>query len=146
MSQFDFKELEPNQSAEYEFSDMKTSPTLTVIHAGQENKGYFNAVLKMNKLTPQQLRKLKNKSMQMVQQDREQDLTLYPQFIVKWWVNVKNTAGVAVPFTKENCEEFLRALPHWLFTEFKGFCNDPTNFLEVSDVDAEEVAKNSEPG
>jgi len=148
MANFDhLKKLDvtKDKTATYTFGQIvvnDVSPILTVAPATEANKGYFNALLKRASKSARQVAAGKV-SAALISENREEDRTLYPLYIVQGWENVFDADGNTVEFSKEACAEFLSALPDWLFDDLRNFCGKPDSFVDVSSlVDLEEVAKN----
>jgi hypothetical protein len=118
------------------------SPILTVAPATEANKGYFNALLKRASKSARQVAAGKVSAV-LIAENRDEDRALYPSYIVKNWSNVFDSSGDEVPFSKEACEEFLEALPDWLFDDLRNFCGKPDNFVDATALNGlENVAKN----
>lgn len=115
------------------------SPVLVVTPATEANAGYFNALLKRSKKAARLVRS-GNISVQTIKDNRGEDRTLYPKYVVKGWRDVVDATGEEVPFSAEACADFLAALPDWLFDDLNSFCKEPTNFSEALDI--ETAAKN----
>jgi hypothetical protein len=112
------------------------APVLIMKPATEANKPYFNAVLKKSR---RNVRALKAGALNqaMIAENREQDRELFPRFVVVEWEGVTDAGGEAVGFNRENCEDFLRALPDWVFDEIRNFAGDSINFTEdVPDIGA----------
>lgn len=60
---------------------------------------------------------------------REDDLRLYPRFVVVGWHGILNRAGEVVPFNRQNCEAFLRKIPIWMFDRLRTFVSLMSNFV-----------------
>ena len=79
----------------------------------------------------------------VLDQQREQDRTLFAKHVIIGWSNVVDSGGRSVPFSPEVCEEFLRALPDYILDDIKLFASTPGNFIDPDDlVDVEELEKN----
>lgn len=140
----DFSNLEsmkvkPSSTAIYVFHDIEGEPTLLVKPAHEVNTPYINAVLKKsNKRMMRMLQRGKmNKS--MLDDNREKDYSLFSKYIIEdWTVSPKDVAGQSVGFSKENCEDFLRAIPVDMFNDLRDFCADIDNFRDDEDSHDEE--------
>jgi len=125
-----------NKTAEYSLFQINGEPTLILKPATEVNKGYFNSVLRRSK---RNLRAMKSGSIsqKMIKETREEDKELYPKYIISGWKDVKDSAGKDVPFSPENCVDFLEALPDWIFDDIRNFAGSSENFSgEVIDVKA----------
>lgn len=109
-------------------------------HPAQEvNKPYFNAVLRESRKHARALQK-GNMTVEMIEENRERDRRLFPVHVIKDWKRVKDDKGKDVPFSKEECEAFLKALPDWLFDELREAAQATNNYVEVGD--SGQLAKN----
>lgn len=75
--------------------------------------------------------------------DREDDYGLYRDHVVVGWRGVLDKNGKDVPFTKENCDQFLRALPGWVFDKVRAFALLVRNYIDLEPPPATELAENS---
>lgn len=147
VSKFDYlSELQPDQTVPYELIGIRikgVTPTLSVVYAGQANEPYFNDLLKMSKLTPQELRRRKREpGGKLIKEHREIERTLYPKYVILGWEGVCDRSGEQVTFSVAECTDFLKQFPDWIFDEMTEFCSDPSNFTQEATVDAEELGKN----
>lgn len=130
------------KTAEFELDDIPWQPVPVLIlkPATQHNKGYFNASLKSS---GHKLAKIKrgNIDEKMLMENRKIDRKLFPEYVVVGWRNVVDSNYDEVPFTKENCTEFLDNLPDWLFDKIREFAVFNENFMPEQ-IDVEEVSKN----
>lgn len=113
----------------YAFTINDKFPVLNVVSATVANKPYFAGLLKN---AASRSRSASDESDQL----RENDYSLYSRHVVTGWSNVVDEDGEPVPFTKANCEEFLRVLPEFLFDELRTFCGNASNFTEVVEIEA----------
>jgi hypothetical protein len=138
--------VKSSATALYTFHDIEGEPTLRVKPASEVNSPYMNQVLKKGKHMLRSLRRGKM-STQTLQENREQDYRLFPRYIVEDWpVAPVDANGEAVPFSVENCEAFLRAIPTHLFNDLRDFCGDIDNFIDEDELDSEareDLGKNS---
>lgn len=108
-------------------------PVLELAPATDANKPYWGRALKSSGR-----RQRSRIDEAALAEGREQDLDLFPKFIVKGWRGVfKN--GVPMAFSPKECKEFLAALPNWIFFNIRIFVKDSVNFLEDSEPSPEEV-------
>ena len=119
------------------------SPTLIVAPATEANKPYFNALLKRAGKTARQVR-ANAINTGLIEENRLEDLELYPRHVIKGWQDVLDADGTEVDFSQANLVEFLDVLPNWLFDDLRNYCGNPANFSEL--VDVETSAKNSPSG
>ena len=103
------------------------SPTLRVRPATEANKPYFSALLKRNSKLAAQL-EAKKITPALIEETRDTDRELYAKFVVIGWHDMVQPDGKDIPFTPEDCVEFLEELPDWLFDLTREFCRENTNF------------------
>lgn len=129
-----------NKTADFTIHQIEGAPVLVLKPATEVNKPYFNAVLKRSR---RNVRALKAGAVNtaMIAENREQDRELFPKFVIETWRDVVDSQRKSVEFNRENCEEFLRALPDWIFDEIRDFAGNSTNFTDDA-PDIEEKAKN----
>lgn len=135
------KELEiKDKTVEFPLTHLRNCPKLIVKPATESNAPYFNEVLRRSTKT---IRKVsQGKSISITTDDlaknREEDRRLFPKYIITDWEGVTDSKGNQVPFSEENCREFLKALPDWIFDQIGIFCRNNSNFVpEV--IDQEEM-------
>jgi hypothetical protein len=121
--------------------ELEGQPILKVVPATDANKDLLNYVLKNS----QRLSKLSRQRMDIdtLQKTRDQDRETYSRFVIKGWDDIVDASGQPVPFTQVNCEEFLKALPDFIFDRIRQFCTTATNFMNV---DSDEPAAPADPG
>lgn len=134
-------EVVPGRTREFPLYDLEEEPVLTVGPATSANKGYNTEILKRGRKVAALINS-GNIGEELATILRGDDRKLYPVHVIKGWKGVIETGGEEVPFTPENCADFLRALPDWIFDKVRAFASDPRNFIEES-LDAEAAAKNS---
>lgn len=138
-------EVSGTTTAEMKLHALDGNPVLILAPALESNKPFFNDSLKASRKNMRAVRN-GNVSANMLEETRDEDRVLYARHIVTGWRNVTDGAGKPVPFSREVCEEFLQALPNWLFDEVREFAGTPSNFIQGGQVDVEAVAKNSKSG
>ena len=127
-------------AVDYTFYDLAGEPTLTVRQAGEDNTLYFNALLRQVNRSRRRGRKVETTDLKA---NRKLDIGLYSKFVVVGWINVKDSSDKVVEFSIEAVEEFLNAIPSYMFDDMREFCTNPENFVEgIDEEDTEEAAKN----
>ena len=135
-------EITGNRTARFTIYQLEDRPTLILASATEDNKPFFNSLLKRSRRTSQQIR-AGGVNPAVVKENREEDKGLYPLHVVKGWESVNDTKGKAVPFTTDNVKAFLEALPDWIFDEVRVFAGNPNNFVdEENELDVGGAAKN----
>jgi hypothetical protein len=123
------------KTADFVIYQINGEPTITLKPATEANKPYFNAVLKRSR---RNMRAVQSGAINqvMIKENREQDRDLFPRFVVVGWDGILDSDGEPVEFTKENCADFLAALPDWLFDEVRDFAGKSSNFSgEMPDIE-----------
>lgn len=128
-----------NKTAEYPIVQIAGEPTLILKPATEVNKPYFNSVLRRSRRTMQAAKS--GFSAKMINENREEDRSLYPKHVVEDWKDVVDNKGKSVKFTPQVCEEFLTALPDWIFDDIRAFCGESANFTGEP-IDIEEKLGN----
>ncbi len=145
MANFGHLKAKKKDFVEYTFHNVVGEPTLFVRCAGEDNKPYFNELLRQAEHHAKRKAKL---NVDLIQGNRTRDLELYPKFVVTGWHEtgehaVRDDKGVAVPFTQADCKSFLEAVGDEEFDTLREFCRDTaTNFRESS-ASPEAAAGNS---
>ncbi len=142
---------------EYFFDTLVGEPSVITAPADDSNVAYLNERLRLATeraaklaeaprpprvkgqrraaLSPEQIKK-------QMDEDREYDRQLLASTCIKGWgVNPPEDAdGNEVPFSAENCLDFLRALPDYALDPFRNFTQNIFNFIErpTSDPKADE--------
>lgn len=137
-------DVDEQRTAEYELweiqEDDKPVPVLVLAPSGTANKPYFHALLNRTNRV-RRVGRGQGISKEQIKANRDDDRELFPQFVVKSWRNVVESNGNECPFTRGNCDDFLKVLPDWLFDKVRTFTAEPENFLGTVPV-PEEVAEN----
>lgn len=120
-----------DKTVDYSLFQINGEPTLVLKPATEANKGYFNSVLRRSK---RNLRAVKSGSIsqKMIKENREEDKELYPKHIIVGWKDMKDSSGKDVPFSTENCTDFLEVLPDWIFDDIRNFAGSSENFAGES--------------
>jgi hypothetical protein len=129
-----------DKTARFTIAQMASEPVLIMKPGTEANKLYFNAILKRSRSSMAAIRR-GTVTERQIAESREKDRQLFPKFVVVGWENVTDREGNQVPFTPDNCEQFLRALPDWIFDDIRNFAADNANFFGEP-IDIEETAKN----
>jgi len=106
--------------------------------ATQQNKQYFNAMLKAVGRSP----RLDMRSVEGIEEDRRLDRDLYGKHVLAGWEHILDSDGKDAPFSREAAEEFVQALPAWIFDKVRAHCSAPEKFAGEL-PDPEQLAKNS---
>lgn len=131
-------DISADKTALYTLLPLKGSPKLILSPATADNKPFFNDALKRSRNT----QKSKTVNSATVDAIREADRVIFSEYIVKSWEGVTDKSGEPVPFTKENCLDFLKALPNWIFDDLRIFASSIENFVDYDQSEEEEAIKN----
>lgn len=138
-SRFKKSEVDPDRVVKYVLVQLDGEPVLHLKPGTQANKKYFKALLNS---AATQSRKSQATTMKTVEVNREEDRELYPGCVVVGWEKVLDDQGQAVEFSIEDCRDFLKALPDWVFDDVRNFAGNPANFVDIPEDYAEEALKN----
>lgn len=135
-------EVKADRRIEYVIDDIEGEPILILAPATSENKPYYNKVLRKTAKNPMKM--LKRINAGTVKENRDQDRVLFANFVVKGWKKVVDGEGILVEFNKENCFEYLTALPDWIFDQVRNHAATPDNFIDEDIIS--DLSKNSQTG
>lgn len=141
----DFSHLKQHEASQepvdYPLYEIDGDIALKVVAAGENNKGYFNALLRSQGSSRGRAKiSAKTISQETLDSFRDEDKKLYAQHIIKGWENVVDSSGKKVKFSVKEAESFLEQLPNWIFDGIRKFCSDIGNFVDR--VDSEDKGKN----
>lgn len=117
----------------------RISPKLTGRHAGESNKAWQNAVNKHNAKTGI-MRRIAAGDSGVNQIAIDRDVELYPEHIFTGWEDVVDEDGNEVQFSKEECRQFLEALPRWVFDDVRLYFANAINFVGQDEPTPTQVA------
>ncbi len=133
-------EVTADKTVEYTLYQVEGTPTLILAPATESNIPLFNAALKRAGKAGNRV-KISGKTLGTIREGRVQDRELYARHVVKGWHDVTDVNGDEVPFTRENCHDFLTALPDYIFDDVREYAREPANFVDEL-PDTEAVAEN----
>lgn len=130
------KKLEQDGSTErkYTFDQIEGAPSLWSRPATNANKAFQNETLRRANARAGLNRRAKRVTAEVLAQSRDEDREVLSKCCVTRW-DVTDANGEPVEFTEENCLEFFRALPDWLFDDFRAWATDAGNFLAADTVE-----------
>ena len=146
MSKFGIVETKKRDTVEYTLANVTLSnglsPVLIVASATDANKKYMSALLRQNAQT----RRAPKVTLKTVNQNRDNDVELYANHVIKDWKHVVDENNKPVKYSPKEGRDFLTQLctnnQNWVFDDLRMFCSDMSNF--VSDItDEDEALKNS---
>lgn len=144
------KRVQKDATSEYTLFQIELggkSPVLIGKIAAERNRPYFNSLLKKSANSARKASAGKIDAA-MLAQNRAIDRELFPKFVLTGWRDVIDDNGKAVPFSPEDCADFLGALDDWIFDDVRNYFSNPLSFQEEDDEEpvgaeeAGEVAKN----
>ena len=108
-------------------------PGIEMRQANENNPRYFNNLMEV--IRRGSARRRPKITAQLVKQNRKTDRRLLAEYCAVSWTGMTNAKGEEVPFSIENCKEFLLALSDENFDIFRDEVADPASFREESDPD-----------
>lgn len=134
-------DVKAETAVRYDITDIQMNgktPFLMVKPATEANKPFARAqLLRSNKRA--RAAGGRGVSLETIEGTRDDDRELYPRYVIEDWGNVFDTDGQPVAFSVKSCQEFLTALPNWVFDGVRNYCTTPTNFAGQSVEDDEAV-------
>jgi len=128
--------IDGKTTARFEISQLDTPPgsknkhpVLIVRPATEENKEFWNQVVK--RLAKNSKAYKGGRTPQDVLDDNfDEDLRLYPLFVIDGWEDVYEDGNKPAPFSSKAAAEYIQALPRWIFQQVRNFCADQENFIQ----------------
>lgn len=142
------QKIQAHKTERFTFYDLEGTPTIEGKPATKHNLEYAAAAKRM---TPKLKRIQREGSSNSDERAIELLAELFAEHvIVDWPTPPIDKSGKVVPFTPENCRDFLVAIPDYMFDDPSGsypsvvrFYSNPLNFSEGYDADEEkELAGN----
>ena len=149
-SHLDKLQVRKENTAEYEMFEIETAPNL-IVRCTSDNQEYQTGIRAKRQEIQRQINKSKGKKRARTRAGdrifellRGPDRETYPGTVVIGWTTNKDAEGNEVEYSDEACEDFLKALPDWLFDGLRVFCIDANNFMDIpmSADDEEDLAGN----
>ena len=137
---FNFSQHAPSTRAWYTLPTNPSIGKLELVHAGQTNKPYTNAVAKKTAKTGMARRMARGQiNAELLAENLKLDRALFPKHVIVGWEGViDNETGKPCEFTQENCKIFLDALPDWLMKDVSEYAGNPINFMPDDMPDADD--------
>ncbi len=106
------------------------NPTLIGKHAGDSNKPYMNALLQGS---TKQRKLIQNNiiTVGMLDENRDNDRVLFPIHVLTGWKDVCGGDGKDVEFSRDECADFIAALPNDAFDEVRNHFGNAANFRDI---------------
>ncbi len=124
--------------AEFVFEDIPGEPSIWFKPMTDANPDYLNERVRLaveraeqaNKETKGQRRK-RILSADQLEEDRELDRILMARTCaVRWGTAPKDVKGDTPEFNEQNCYDFLKAVPSYMFDPCRGFVSNVYNFVD----------------
>jgi len=134
-------DVKADTAVQYDLNEIQMNgktPFLMVKPATEANKPFARAQLQRSNKRARSAGG-RGVSLETIEGTRDDDRDLYPRFVIEDWGNVFDMDGLPVPFSVKSCQEFLTALPNWVFDNVRSLCTSPTNFAGHSVEDDEAV-------
>lgn len=130
------KAIDPNRSVQVTLDELDQDPPVVLAcgPAQDLNPEYMAEMLEaQNLLSKRSARGAGTVTMTDIRRARETDIDRFSRLVVKDWPGApKDDEGNFVPFSVDNCREFLTALPPYIFDRVRALCVTPGTFLGVS--------------
>lgn len=105
--------------------------------ANEANKPYFNALLKQSAKRARALARGASITADVLSKNRDEDRVLYASYVACNWNGIEDAENKVVAFSAEDCLDFFKALPDWLFDRVRNHASSPENYVEFGDVRVE---------
>ena len=117
---------------EFVFEHIGGRPSILTLPATTANKRYNAARLKTINKRTKGGRAAGRISPSSIEAARAEDADMISKFCATGWgvPPVDATTGQPVPFSPDNCREFLLAIPYWMMDEFRAWVSEPLNFTD----------------
>lgn len=111
--------------------------------AGEVNKPYWAAVLRMGSTRSQKIARGVKMTPEMLAEYRDEDRVLFPAYVITGWENVHDDEEKPVAFSTEACKECFAEMPFNLLDEIRNHFAMVSNFVDEVTGDPKAFAKNS---
>lgn len=126
---------------DFDFPELGAKAVLKLRSSNEGNSGYMNGLLRLTGQSKgSRRRKATDINAQAMDDLRDHDKELYPEWVIVGWEGVLDGKGKEVEYSVDEVKSLVGQLPNWLFDEIRAFVNDPANF--VDQIDSEEIGKN----
>lgn len=101
--------------------------------ATEDNPRYYSAMLRMSGDRKRNLARGGTVNMLQVldelQQNRADDVELYPRHVIIGWEGIEDEDGSPVPFSEDHAAQLMQALPGWVVDQIRNFAASPMRFV-----------------
>ena len=132
-------------TVDYQLVHLRGRPVLVVAPGTAENRDLLNEEL-AEPARPD-VKKTPHEIAESLRGARVNRAARFSRHVVKGWRGVVDDTGAEVPFSIDNCREFLTSLAteaSWIFDDLAAFVRDPSHFVGAFNSDG--AAKNSVRG
>lgn len=133
-SQLDKYAITDENTAEFDLDMIdlggKETPTIIMRPATEANKAYAKAQLRLSNARVRGVRIRRDVTLKQLEDSRADDRKLFPLHVIVGWRDILDASGKNVPFSQKACEDFLTALPYWVFDEIRSFALQSDNFVD----------------
>jgi hypothetical protein len=138
-------------TAEYSFPFIPGEPSIVLAPATDANEAFLNERLRLQIESVEKAPEARKKSRKItaeemkesMAEEREMDRLLISRTCARsWGVAPRDVNGNQPEFTPDNCYDFLKALPDYMFDPLRNFAANIYNFVKrptVSEEDAERL-------
>lgn len=150
MAKFDFSALAVSEetTAEYVFAMIPGDPSIIFAPATDANKAFLDERLRLSiERAERTVRLPRGKAAKQtpadlargIEEDRETDRVLLSRCCAKAWGTAPTDVDGKQPeFSEQECYDFLKALPDYMFDPVRNWASNVYNFVERPDLDGEE--------
>ncbi len=120
-------EVDGERDRPYRLTVLEGAPTIWFRPALNQNGEFLNHTLRLSNEKAEGGRR-GGLSADGVEAAREEDRQVLAHSCATRW-DVKDAAGKEVEFSADNCLEYFRALPDWIFDGIRGWASNPINWM-----------------
>jgi len=125
--------VDASDLVEYTLYQLEGEPTIRCRIAGEANRPYYTALLKMSARLAKRLRG-RDADAKTLRESRSYDVTLFPKHVIDGWDDDKAPIGVdgeRVPYTQKDAASFVESLAEFapdVFDEWRTYVSQTANF------------------
>ncbi len=117
-------EVDGETERPYRFTVLEGAPTIWFRPALNQNKDFLNHTMQMSN----ERASTRRMTATTVEEAREEDRAVLSASCATRW-NVADANGAEVEFSADNCLEYFRQLPDWIFDNVRGWASNPVNWM-----------------
>lgn len=119
-------EVDGEKDRPYRLAVLEGAPTIWFRPALNQNRDFLNETLRLSKEKAGGAGRSMTAS--TIEEAREEDRYVLSHACATRW-DVRDAKGAEVEFSAENCLEYFRQLPDWLFDGLRGWASNPVNWM-----------------